>query len=621
MATIRTAIQITDGMSPVFRSMSNAMNIVLNSFESIQRASHNAIDTSSIQAARQELARAEVNFNQIENEIRQADQAQVNFNNDVRNGTSATGGLMGKIMGMAASLGAVFGVKQVFGLSDQFVSTTARLNIMNDGLHTTVELQDLIFQSAQRSRTAYLDTAAAVSKLGILAGGAFKNTDEMVFFAEQMNKQFKVGGSSIQEQISAMYQLTQAMAAGKLQGDEFRSIMENAPMLAQAIAKYTGKSMGDLKKMSSEGEITAAIIKNAMFEAADKTNKQFSELPMTWGQLWTTMINNVLYYSQPILEFINFLANNWAILKPLILGVAAATLIYLGATYGVMAATLAWTKIQAAFNAVMALNPIVLVVLAVILLIAIFYAAVAAVNKFTGTTYSATGMIVGAIMVAAAIIGNIFIAAGNLIIDVWVMIWNFIMTFAEFFANVFNDPIGSIIRLFAGMADTVLSILGGIASALDTVFGSNMAETVNGWKGSLQAKVDARVDDPQYKALKLDSSAMHYDRLDYAKAYNKGYGMGVNLADKFSMDDLANSGNMTASNTGAIKDKMDATEEDLKYLRDLAEMEVVNRFTTAEIKVDMTNHNQIASNLDLDGVISYFGEALNQTLASVAEGV
>lgn len=628
MATIRSSIQITDGMTPAFKSMSNAMNIVINSFEQVQKLSSKAIDTNSIQAARTELNKAELAFNEIEQEIREADQAQQKFNNDVRQGKNEASGMMNSIKGFALSLGAAFSIKQLVDWSDTMVLTKARLDLMNDGLQTTEQLQQMIFQSAQASRSVYGDTANAVAKLGILAGSAFSSNKEMVYFAEQMNKQFKIGGASVQERTAAMYQLTQAMAAGRLQGDEFRSIMENAPMLAQAIAKHMGKTTGELREMSSQGLITADVIKQAMFAAADETNRKFAELPMTWGDLWITLMNKIMIYSQPLLDFINLLANNWSIISPILLGVGGAIAVYMAATYGATAATKAWTAAQAVFNAVMAMNPVALIIIGIILLIAIFYAAIAAVNKFKGTTLSATGMITGAIAVAGAFIGNIFIAAGNLIIDVVAVIWNFIATFAEFFANVFNDPIGSIVRLFAGLADTVLGILSTIASAIDTLFGSNLADAVNGWRNTLGGKVDELVGEPKIKIPKLDSEALHFDRLNYGQAYDSGYNFGKGiegklsgLKDSFALGDLLGSSAETAANTGAMKDSLDISEEELKYLRDLAEQEVINRFTTAEVKVEMTNHNNINSNMDLDGVISYFGSALEETLASVAEGV
>lgn len=202
------------------------------------------------------------------------------------------------------------GVGKVMEYSDSLTLTKSRLNLMNDGLQTTEELQNKIFAAAQRSRGSYEDMAQSVAKLGLLAGDAFSSNDEMIAFSEMMQKSFKVSGASNQEISSATYQLTQAMAAGKLQGDEFRSIMENAPMLADAIAKYTGKSKGELKEMSSEGLITADIIKNALFTAADDINAKYEEMPKTFGDAMTSMKNTAAMELQPVADKISELLNS-----------------------------------------------------------------------------------------------------------------------------------------------------------------------------------------------------------------------------------------------------------------------------------------------------------------------
>lgn len=202
------------------------------------------------------------------------------------------------------------GVGKVLEYSDSLTLTKSRLNLMNDGLQTTEELQQKIFNAAQRSRGSYEDMAQSVAKLGLLAGDAFSSNDEMIAFSEMMNKSFKVSGAGPQEISSATYQLTQAMAAGKLQGDEFRSIMENAPMLADAIAKYTGKSKGELKEMSSEGLITADIIKNALFSAADDINAKYEEMPKTFGDAMTSIKNTAAMELQPVANKISELLNS-----------------------------------------------------------------------------------------------------------------------------------------------------------------------------------------------------------------------------------------------------------------------------------------------------------------------
>lgn len=712
MATIRTAIQVTDGMSPAFKSMNTAMNIVLNSFEALQRASHNAIDTNSIQTARQELARAETSFNQVESEIRQADQAQTQFNNSIRSGGTAASGLQGKIMKLVAAVGAYVGLTKTLAFADELTQTKARLNLMNDGLQTSAQLQNMIFASAQRSRTAYVDTAQVVAKLGILAGQSFSGNKEMVYFAEQMNKQFKIGGASLQEQTSAMYQLTQAMASGRLQGDEFRSIMENAPMLAQAIAKFTGKSIGELRQMSADGEITADIIKKAMFAAADETNAKFAELPITFGQVWTNIKNKAIIAFDPILTKISQIANNkdfqqlvdnvvggiviiatvaaglfgiltsissvitdnWSWLEPIVWGLAAAFLAYnavalvtnaILAIQGIMAgiaaagqmlqsgATFVATAAQYGLNAALYACPLTWIIILIIALIAIFYAVVAAVNHFAGTSVSATGIIMGAFAVAGAFIANLFMGLLQLVFGIVEYWYNLFASFANFFGNLFNDPIGAIINLFADLADNVLGVLEKIASAMDFIFGSNMADTVKGWRADLQVMAEVAV--KQYgngtykdRVSELDINGVlgdlgiSMDRFKYSDAWKTGYSAGENLESKLdlgkllkgnsdslnayelgnNLDGIYNGVGDTAGNTAKMADSMEASEESLKYMRDLAEQEVINRFTTAEISVNLGGvTNNVNSEMDLDGIVTYIEEKLYETMEIAAEGV
>lgn len=709
MATIQTAIRVTDGMSPAFNSMNKAISIVLNSFESMQRASHNAVDTSSIQTAREELSKAETSFDKVEQQIKEANQAQQKFNNDIKSGDTAAKGLHSTFTRLAGVVGTYIGVTKTLQLADELTQTKARLDLMNDGLQTSVELQNMIYASAQRSRASYLDTASAVAKLGILAKNAFSSNKEMVAFAEQMNKQFKIGGASIQEQTAAMYQLTQAMASGRLQGDEFRSIMENAPMLAQSIAEYTGKSMSDLRQMSADGEITANIIKNAMFAAADETNKKFAELPTTWGEVWTNITNKAVKAFDPVLARIskltkdadfqqmvdnivggivilagvaltafqilgsvaNFISDNWSMLAPIIYGVAGALTVYYGAAllsaaatkiatiakmmavpvYALLTgATMADTAAQWGLNAALYACPIVWIIILIIALIAIFYAVIAAVNHFAGTSVSATGIIFGAFTTLGAFLWNLFLGLLDLVFGVINAMVNPFIRIANFIGNVFTNPISSIIYLFQSMADGVLAILEKIASALDFVFGSNMADAVAGWRSGLKSMADAAVKEyapnENYQnvmdELNLSVESVGLKRWAYSDAWDVGYTAGQNVESSLdlgnilggasdslnayelgnSLDDIYNSSADTAGNTAAMKDSMDYTSEELKYLRDLAEQEVVNRFTTAEISVSLGGvTNNVNSEMDLDGVVSYLEEKLYETMEVAAEGV
>ena len=711
MATIRTAIALYDGVTAPLQAMHKAMNIVLNSFEAMQRASGNSVDVSSIQEAREELARAGAAFDSIEQNIRDAGNQQDRFNRRIRDGTTAADGLWGKLKGIAATVGGLAAAKKIIGISDDLASTRARLNLIVDDGGSVSELEKKIMASAQRSRSAYFDTASAIASLGANAGAAFANTDEIIAFMEQINKQFVIGGASAQGQAAAMLQLTQAMAAGALRGEELNSILENAPGIARAIESYMGIAEGSIKSYAEQGLITAEVVKNAMFAAADETNAKFESMPKTWAQIWVDMQNKALSIFNPILTKINQIANseqftkvtdgiinglagvasvatvvldllisgaslvvdNWSWLSPIILGVATALGVYYGAqllangvglisqgihiamagakmiqlaaTGALTAATAAETAAQYGLNAALYACPLVWIIILIIALVALFYAAVAAVNHFAGTSVSATGLICGAFMAALAFIGNIFVALWNLVVDVFVMIYNLVATVANFIGNVFNDPVAAVARLFFDLADTVLSVLQALASAIDTIFGSNLAGSVQGWRDSLGGWVDSTFGKGEEVMEKLNADDLKLGRFEYGAAFDMGYefGQGVEdtvggLFDFSAMDSLGadaldayglgntldgiygNTGD-TAGNTAAMSDALDIAEEDLAYMRDIAEREAINRFTTAEIRVEQQNTNYISQDADLDGIMDAWANDFATKLDVSEEGV
>ena len=711
MATIRTAIALYDGVTAPLQAIHKAMNIVLNSFEAMQRASGNSVDVSSIQEAREELARAEAAFDSIEQNIRDTGNQQDRFNRRIRDGTTAADGLWGKLKGIAATVGGLAAAKKIIGISDDLASTRARLNLIVDDGGSVSELEKKIMASAQRSRSAYFDTASAIASLGANAGAAFANTDEIIAFMEQINKQFVIGGASAQGQAAAMLQLTQAMAAGALRGEELNSILENAPGIARAIESYMGIAEGSIKSYAEQGLITAEVVKNAMFAAADETNAKFESMPKTWAQIWTSMQNKALSIFNPILTKINQIANseqftkvtdgiinglagiasvatvvldllinvasvvvdNWSWLSPIILGVAAALGVYYGrlllvrgaelasaavsgavaVAKGIMAAATmlvtgaTWAQVTAQYglNAAMYACPLVWIIILIIALVALFYAAVAAVNHFAGTSVSATGLICGAFMAALAFIGNIFVALWNLVVDVFVMIYNLVATVANFIGNVFNDPVAAVARLFFDLADTVLSVLQALASAIDTIFGSNLAGSVQGWRDSLGGWVDSTFGKGEEVMEKLNADDLKLGRFEYGAAFDMGYefGQGVEdtvggLFDFSAMDSLGadaldayglgntldgiygNTGD-TAGNTAAMSDALDIAEEDLAYMRDIAEREAINRFTTAEIRVEQQNTNYISQDADLDGIMDAWANDFATKLDVSEEGV
>lgn len=690
----------------------------LNQAVQDQEDLNRAMERMDVSAANEAYLRLSNTVSNTERYIRDNTDEQGRFNRAIDEGAQGAGDLMNMIKGAVAAYASVQTIGKVMDLSDQLTSTTARINLMNDGLQSTQDLQNMIYLSAERSRGAYQTTADAVSKLGLMAGDAFSSSEEIIAFTEQLNKQFTIAGTETAGIEAAMLQLTQAMGSGVLRGEEYNSILEQAPNIIQAIADYMEVPKGQLKDMAAEGEITAEIVKNAMFAAADETNAKFEAMPKTFSQIWTSFQNTALMAFQPVLQRLNDVANseafqtfingaiealsmvagivveifnliasvgtmiadNWSWLSPIIYGVAAALLVYYGrlmlvrgaelalaAVQGVVAvakgilaaatmlvtgATWAQTTAQYGLNAAMYACPIVWIIILIIALIALFYAAVAAVNKFAGTSVSATGIICGVFMVAAAFIGNLFVALINFVIDIFVVLWNFIAAFANFFGNVFNDPVGAIARLFFDLVDTVLSLLQSLASAIDTIFGSNLAGAVQGWRDSLGGWVDSTFGQGEEIMAKLNAEDLHLDRFEYSSAWDAGYSFGEGIDESIANfdpsslfdtnvpgagdyadlsgygSDLGGLGGIgsgvddIAGNTGAIADSMDITEEDLKYLRDIAEQEAVNRFTTAEISVDMSGmQNNISNGMDLDGVISGLTEGVNEAIDSMAEGV
>ena len=628
MAGVASTIELYDRVSAPVNKIIGVLNNMVGIFESVEYAMDSGFDPSTIDATRRAIDLASVEMNQLGEIIRKSGDNQERFNRKIDDGTS-------KLMKFVGAYASIQSVKKLVDTSDTYVQNTARLGLLVEKEEEVAQLQEQIYASAQRSRGSYQAMTESVAKLGILAGKAFNGTDEMVAFTELLNKNFVVGGASATEQASAMYQLTQAMASGRLQGDEYRSIIENAPLLAQSIEDYMRNVQGvqgTMKEWASEGLLTADVIKVALFNSAEEIENRFANMPMTWGQVWTGVLNKLYKISQPILEGISWMAQNWSVLEPIILGVAAALLIYLGATKGVELATKAWAAAQAFFNSVMALNPVYLIIMGVILLISLIYAVVAAINKVTGKSISATGVIVGVLMTAVAFVWNLFLGLVDLVLGIINIFWNRFAMFANFFGNVFNDPIGSIIHLFGDMADNVLGILETIASAIDKLFGSNLAGAVSGWRSGLDGMVNELAIkygngtyEEKVSKANLTAESLGLGRWAYGDAYQTGYDWGANLgesaADAFNIDKMLENMNVTTENTEEIKDALEITNEELKYMKDLAERDIINRFTTAEIKVDMTNNNNISSNMDLDGVVEYLVIGVNEAMANAAEGV
>lgn len=678
------------------------------------------MDVSGVNAAYLQLSQTVGN---TERYIRDNTDEQGRFNQEIQEGVSGAEGLMGTIKRVVGAYVGIQSVGKILNMSDELTQTTSRLDLMNNSFNEingtaneTSELVNMVYAAAQDARGSLDSMASVVARFGNNARDAFGNSEEVVAFADLVQKQMTIAGASTQEAANAELQLSQALGSGVLRGDELNSIFEQAPNLIQNIADYLDVPIGKIRDMAADGEITGDIVKAAIFSAADDINAKFDEMPMTWGQIWQSMQNTAVMAFQPVLQRLNgmansnafqgfvdeaieamattanivlnifdlvgsvagFVADNWSMISPIIYGIAAALAVYgtylaivkgmeiasaaasaihavamsakIGITAALTGSTMAATAAQMGYNGALYACPIVWIIVLVVALIAIFYAAVAAVNHFAGTTTSATGLICGAFAIALAFIGNLFIGTVNTIIGIGVTLWNLIANFVNAFALIFNNPIAGIEALFLSLFNFIVEVIESAARMLDAVFGSSLADAVAGFQNKVQAKVDAVItENGGSEILKtVEMSDYQFNRFDYGDAWNSGYNFGEKIDDKISnfsladifgkvdipnpddytssfSDAIANSGaggnlDSIADDTSAIKDSVDITDEDLKYLRDIAEQEAINRFTTAEIKLDMTNNNNVSSDADLDGIVDGMTTKVLEALEIVREG-
>lgn len=571
------------------------------------------------------------------------DEFNKNLDSTGASSSKASNGL-GKFVSIAAMIaGAIKGMN----IADEYTNTAARLDLINDGLQTQAELQDKIFAAANRSRGAYSDMASAVAKMGLLAKDAFNSNDELIAFTELVQKSFKVSGADTSEQQGAMRQLSQAMASGRLQGDELVSIMENAPMLYEAIAKYTGKSKGELKELSSDGYITAEIIKNAVFAAGHDINAKFAEMPITFGDVWNKIKNGGLKAFDKVITkvnalintdkfqqtidkliggfnilanvvswFIDTIVNGWDVISPIL---AVIGTIYLAVILSKIIATTAALYAQAtAWLA--AYWPILLI-------IGIIGLAIAAARYFGATWDEIIGFIGGIIGSFGAFFYNIFIR-----------MWNTVAAFINFFGNAFRDPIASIKVLFLDLATNILGFIHKIAQAIQDFLNNipflngnfNFADKLATFRDNLSAKAAEIKTEADLKTFVQSKEFM-----DFSEGFNKGSQMGKNLVEKvqnaFNLSGLTNidKGGFDLSQFGTSQNplnvegnvKVKMSDEDLRYLRDIAERDFINKFSTATLAPNVTfNFGDIHETADFEVIRGEIEQLMREEIALAAEG-
>jgi tape measure domain-containing protein len=631
MALIKSQLVLVDGMTAPLRSIHRAMNLALNSFESMQTASGRAVDTRSFQTAREELARMGAQLEEVENQTR-------------RTGGAAES-MKSKFMHAAAAVGAALSIKNIIGLADAMTQTEARLNLITGDLEKTAALQDQIMASANRSRASYQSTADAVAKMGIMAKDAFNNTDELVAFTELINKQFTIAGASVAGQEAAMMQLTQAMASGVLRGEELNSIFEQAPTIIQTIADHLGVSVGEIRAMAAEGQITAQVVKDAMLSSADEINAQFSAMPYTFSQVWTMMQNILLEAFDPLIQVIGagaqWIYENWAAIEPVLVGVATAVAILTAAYLVHTAAT--WLQVEANRALIISLlsNPILWIAVAIGILVGMIYKWIQSVGGLRNAWNLCTlALIVGWNAVKLAFFVGVYwvmdlvaklqlcwqkagVAIANFMGNMKVSVLTILQNMINGAIDLINKFIGLLNKLPGVNIEAIEHVtFAATAAAENEAAKAARAEELANFEAELAAAKAGR--DAHIDSLKTELNSS-VSALQSANAQMKAEAAANNAAEQMALDgigqDLSGPGGIKDS-AGSAAASLKETTEDLKYMRDLAEQEAINRFTTAEVKIDMSGMtNRIDSDMDLDGVLNTLTEGFAEALEVAAEGV
>lgn len=702
----------TDTANAELEELRSQLNQALQAQEALNQAVDN-MDVSAANAAYNQLSSTVAS---TERYIRDNADAQGNLNQQIQAGVNTSNELVDTVKRLALAYLSMQSVQKVLDVSDELAMTTARLNTMNQAFNeingTATETDTIvkqIYASAQNARGSFGDMAAVVAKFGNNARDAFASQDEVIAFANLIQKQMTIAGASTQEASNAMLQLSQALGSGVLRGDELNSIFEQAPNLIQSIADYLDVPIGKIREMAQDGQLTADTVKAAIFSSAEDINAKFEAMPMTWGQVWTSFQNSALMAFQPVLDKVNELANNdqfqgfvenaigllaqlavyvldffntlasigafisdnWSIIAPIIYGVIAALIAYaaisgiVAAVNGVMAlsasvhaaaeamqagATFTATAAQYGLNAALMACPLTWIILLIIAVIAAIFAVCNTIAKMTGVANSGFGVITGGINVVIQFFKNLGLSVANIALG----IGNAIAALASNMMTAFHNAICNVQSWFYNLLSTALTVIEGICAALNKLpfveFDYSGISSAADDYASKAAEAAGNKED--YKSIgdAFNEGMSTFDTFQdgwAADAFNAGASWGDGVADKvsgmFSMDnidltggvdtsmlsnDFANNAAQTAANTadtadsaGRIADSVDISKENLKYLRDIAETEAINRFTTAEIEVTMNNNNTVSSDMDIDGMVDHLSAGVLEAMEQAAEGV
>ena len=688
------------------------LRMQLNQAIQEQNSLNQAMQNMDVSAANDAYLRLSQTVGNTERYIRDNVDEQGRFNQEISAGTQQANELTNTIKRAVAAYVSIQTVGKALNISDELVQTTSRLNMMNDGVQTTAELVNMVYAAAQDARGSFSQMADVVARFGNNAKDAFSSSEEVVAFADLIQKQMTIAGASTQEAANAELQLSQALGSGVLRGDELNSIFEQAPNLIQNIADYLDVPIGKIREMAADGELSADVVKAAIFSAADDINSKFNEMPMTWGQMWQSMQNTALIAFQPVLQRLNDLANseafqtfiqgaieamatlanillnvfdlavsigtfigdNWSIIAPIVYGIVAALTAYIAisaivaAINGVMAiaegvkaaaqmmatgATFAETAAQQGLNAALMACPLTWIIMLILALIVVIFAVCNAIAKMTGIANSGFGVITGGVNVVIQFFKNLGLTVANIALG----IGNAIAALASNMMTAFHNAICSVQSWFYNLLSTALSVIEGICSALNKLpFVEFDYSGISSAADDYAAKAsEAAGNKEDYQSISdaFNEGFTTFDAFQDgwdSDAFNAGAAWGDGVADKvsnfslsdvFGKVDIPNVGDYTSGfadaiansgvgdgigniddNTGKIKDSLEVSEDELKYLRDIAEQEAINRFTTAEINVDMSGmQNTVNSGDDIDGFMTKLTDSVNEAVDNMTEGV
>ncbi|WP_301861146.1 tape measure protein [uncultured Megasphaera sp.] len=676
MATIENYIRLRDGFSPVLDRISQASSVVARRLDAVSGAAREAGESAESASSRFGMLKSVFAGSFLADAAMQGIEAISN------------------------------GINNLVGTADEYAGIQARLSLIAGSQENVAYLNNMIFESAQRARGGYLDMARAVSQLSLSAHDAFPDPREAAQFMEGIQKMFVIGGVNKQNQQDAMIQLTQGLASGQLQGDEFRSIAENAPIIENMIAKEMGVPRGALKQLAAEGEVTADVIRNAILNNMDEINAQFAAMPKRWGDHFTELTNIALREFAPVFTRLNDLANSegvrffvnnieWGIsqVAPMFyaavgviqwfvdtaagaisyvgdffnthawaaeaaLGALGLALLYVGlnalfsagqmgiaavatgaktiADWAETAAIIAMTLAQEGLNAALALCPVTWIIGAIVILIGIFYLAVAAVNRFAGTSLSATGLIFGA-----------FAWMGTGILNTVKMVANSFIALANFLGSVFQDPLGAAYNLFVDIWNAIVEY---VAAAVNDVIG--LVNKIPGMHINAVSAGDLTAARKEIAGAAFYVTPFTYDSANGAAA--AGYSLGASdwtgsikdamkqvIPETYDTSKITPAANYdpnaannaqnakrTADNTGRMADTtarmanaIEMTDEEIRELRDSAMQQVISEWQQQHITIHIENQNNVASDVDIDGMTSDLVKGIQEAVAIQREGV